>query len=118
MAAANRYLETTYLPAYNGEFTQPPREEGSAFVACRDLGVLDDILCERFERTVRKDNCVQFEGLTLQLPADRHRCHYVKVKVKVLRRTDGTLSIQHGPRVLARYDAKGQQILNETGAAA
>ena len=118
MAAANRYLETTYLPAYNAEFTQPPREEGSAFVACRDLGVLDGILCERFERTVRKDNCVQFEGLTLQLPADRHRCHYVKVKVKVLRHTDGTLSIHHGPRVLARYDAKGQQILNETGAAA
>ena len=32
MAAANRYLDTTYLPAYNAEFTQPPQEEGSAFV--------------------------------------------------------------------------------------
>ena len=56
MAAANRYLETTYLPACNGEFTQPPREEGSAFVACRILGVLDDILCERevLPRNVRR----------------------------------------------------------------
>ena len=49
-AAANRYLQETYLPAYNAEFTQPPREPGSAFVACRDRGILDDVLCEHFER--------------------------------------------------------------------
>ena len=118
MAAANRYLEKTYLPAYNAEFTQPPREAGSAFVECRNLSILDDILCERFERTVRKDNCVQFEGLTLQIPADRHRCHYVKVKVKILRLTDGSLSIHHGPRVLARYDAQGQELTEEMPIAA
>ena len=112
------YLAETYLPTYNAEFTQPPPEEGSAFVACRDLTVLDDILCERFERTVRKDNCVHFEGLVLQIPADRHRCHYVKVKVKVLRYTDGTLSIHHGPRELARYDAQGQGISDELPIAA
>jgi len=118
MEEANKYLAKTYLPTYNAEFTQPPPEEGSAFVACRDLSVLDDILCERFERTVRKDNCVHFEGLVLQIPADRHRCHYVKVKVKVLRYTDGTLSIQHGPRELARYDAQGQGISDELPVAA
>jgi len=118
MEEANKYLAETYLPTYNAEFTQPPPEEGSAFVACRDLSVLDDILCERFERTVRKDNCVHFEGLVLQIPADRHRCHYVKVKVKVLRYTDGTLSIQHGPRELARYDAQGQGISDELPVAA
>jgi len=118
MKEANMYLAETYLPTYNAEFTQPPPEEGSAFVACRDLSVLDDILCERFERTVRKDNCVHFEGLVLQIPSDRHRCHYVKVKVKVLRYTDGTLSIQHGPRELARYDAQGQGISDELPIAA
>ena len=64
MAAANRYLQETYLPAYHAEFTQPPREPRSAFVACRDRGILDDGLCEQFERTVRKDNGVPFEGLT------------------------------------------------------
>ncbi len=64
---------------------QPPPEDGSAFVACRDLSVLDDILGERFERTVRKDNYVHFEGRVLQIPADRHRCHYVKAKIRVLR---------------------------------
>ncbi len=82
---ANTHLAETYLPAYNVEFTQPPPEDGSAFVACRDLSVLDDILGERFERTVRKDNYVHFEGRVLQIPADRHRCHYVKAKIRVLR---------------------------------
>ena len=29
--AANRYLEKVYRPAFNAEFQQPAREEGSAF---------------------------------------------------------------------------------------
>lgn len=79
MEAANRYLEETYRPAFNAEFRQPAMEEGSAFVPWLG-GALDDILCEQFERTVGHDNCVRFEGLALQIPADRYRCHYVKPK--------------------------------------
>lgn len=107
MAAANDYLRDVYRPAFNQEFAQPALEEGSAFVAWVG-GNLDDSLCEQFERTVGKDNCVRFEGLSLQIPADRHRCHYVKVQVRVHRYLDGTLAIFHGPRLLARYDANGQ----------
>ncbi len=81
--------------------------------ACSDRVALDDILCEQFERVVGKDNCVQFENLMLQIPPDRHRHHYMKVKVKVLGHTDGTLSIKHGPRRLARYDTLGQVLTNE-----
>ena len=80
--------------------------------------MLEDILCEHYQRVVGKDNCVRFEGLVLQIPADRHRYHYVKTKVKVLHHTDGTLSIQHGPRVLAKYDALGQQLADEIPVAA
>ncbi len=84
------------------------REQVSrAFVAWVG-GTLDDILCERFERQVGSDNCVSFEGMKLQIPADCHRCHYVKVKVAVLRRADGTLDIFRGPRKLADYEADGQ----------
>ena len=75
--SANQYLTETYLPAYNAEFTQPPPKERSTVVECQDLPVLDDIMCECYEHSVRKDNCVHFEGLVLQIPADRHRCHYV-----------------------------------------
>jgi transposase len=107
MIAANRYLAQTYRPAFNAEFMQPPMEEGSAFVAWIG-GPLKDILCERFERQVGADNCVSFEGMKLQIPADRHRCHYVKVKVRVLRRIDGSLAVCHGPRLLAEYTPDGR----------
>jgi hypothetical protein len=106
MAAANHYLRDVYRPAFNAEFAQPPLEEGTAFVPFLG-GSLDDILCEYFERTVGKDNCVRFEGLTLQIPSDRHRCHYVKAKVRVHRYQDGSMAIFHGPRRLAAYDAQG-----------
>ena len=41
------------MPTYNAEFYKPAREDGSVFVACRSLTVLDDTLCEHHERTVR-----------------------------------------------------------------
>lgn len=105
MTAANRYLKQVYMPAFNAEFMQPAMEEGSAFVAYvgRDLS---DILCEQHERVVGNDNCVSFGGKKLQIPKDGARFHYVKVKVRVHHYTDGQMAIFHGPRCLARYDAK------------
>ena len=117
LAAANRYIAEVYLPAFNAEFMQPARDDGSAFVALGDPGILDDILCQEYERVVRSDNCVRFDGLTLQTPPDRHRCHYIKAKVKVPRHMDGVISISHGPRRLARYRADGQVLNDELPAA-
>jgi hypothetical protein len=105
--AANHYLEHVYRPAYNAEFALAASELGSAYVPY--IGpALADILCEQFERTVGRDNCVSFEGLTLQLPADRHRHHYVKAKMRVHRYVDRCLAVFHGPRKLAHYDAAGR----------
>jgi len=108
MAAANRYLHKRYRGAHNREFAVRAAEPASAFV--RFIGAnLGDILCERFERTVGNDNCVRFEALSLQIPADQHRAHYVKVRINVHRYEDGTLAIFHGPRCLARYSAAGKE---------
>jgi transposase len=112
MEEANRYLQRTYRPAHNAEFRQPPLEEGSGFVECV-VPNLDDILCEQHDRGVGRDNCVTFEGKKLQIPADRHRCHYIKATVRVHRYLDNTMAIFHGPRKLANYDANG--ILIENG---
>ena len=112
---ANRYVAQVYLPAFNAEFKKPALEEGSAFVAWIG-GSIDDVLCEHAERTVNADNCVSFERLTLQIPANRYRCHYVRVKVQVHRYLDGSLAIFHGPRKLADYDSRGKPI-NESEAA-
>ena len=117
IGAANRYLERRYRPAFNAEFAVPAAEAGSAFVDFIG-GNLEQILCEHFERTVGNDNCVRFEGLILQIPADRHRVHYVKAKVRVHRYSSGTLAIFHGPRCLARYHSSGKEIKVKLKAAA
>jgi transposase len=109
LAAANRYLARKYRPAFNAEFAVPARETGSAFVPWIG-GNLDDILCEQVERTVGHDNCVRYENLFLQLPADRHRCHYVKARVRVHRYPDGRLAVFHGPRRLADYNPAGKPL--------
>jgi transposase len=106
MEAANRYLKKIYQPAFNKEFRLEALEKGSAFVPW--IGThIEDILCEHHERTVTSDNCVSFEGKTLQIPADKYRCHYVRVKIKVHRYINGSLAIFHGPRRLADYDENG-----------
>jgi transposase len=112
---ANRYLAQVYMPAFNAEFKKPALEEGAVFVPWIG-GNIDDILCEHFERTVNADNCVSFERLNLQIPSNRYRCHYVRVKVQVHRYLDGSLAIFHGPRKLADYDLWGK-LRNESEAA-
>ena len=109
MAGANRYLETHYRRAHNSGFAVRAAEPASAFVEFIGTN-LGDILCEHFERTVGNDNSVRFDALSLQIPADRHRAHYVKAKVTVHRYGDGTLAIFHGPRCLARYNQAGKEV--------
>lgn len=106
MEAANRFLAETFLPEHNRRFRDAPGEADSAFVAWtgRDLA---DILSVQEERVVGNDNTVRYERRVLQIPADRHRHHYVKCKVRVHEYTDGRLAVFHGPRCLARYQADG-----------
>ena len=107
MKEANRYLTEVYMPSHNAEFMHPALEQGTAFIPW--LGTnLDDTLCEQHERTVSHDNCVSFEGKTLQIPRDEYRCNYIRVKVRIHLYTDGSMAIFHGPRKLADYDCNGQ----------
>ena len=43
----------------------------------------------------------------------RHRCHFVKTKVRAHRYSNDTLAVFHGPRRLADYTATGQLITKE-----
>jgi len=116
MAEANRFLAQSFLPEHNARFARPAEDAGSAFVPF--TGNLEDILCVREERVVGKDNTVRFLGRCLQIPADRHRHHYVKARVRVHAYPDGALAVFHGPRCLARYDADGTPIQAEQRSAA
>ncbi len=79
---------------------------------------IEDILCEQFERTVGNDNCVRFNGLILQIPPDKYRYHYVRVKVRVHCYPDGNLAIFHGQRKLATYNSQGKEVESENKKAA
>lgn len=105
MAEANRFLKEVFWPAHNARFARPAEDTGSAFVAF--AGDLADILCVQEERVVSNDNTLRYKGRTLQIPADRHRHHYVKARVRVHEYPDTTLAVFHGPRCLARYRADG-----------
>ena len=109
MAAANQYLTTQFIPAYNQRFASPAAEPGTAFIPW--IGSpLAEILCVQEERVVANDNTVRYQGRSLHIPQDPHRFHYVRVTVRVHDYPDGTLAVFHGPRCLARYDAEGRLI--------
>jgi hypothetical protein len=106
MQAANRYLDEVYRVAYNREFTVPSTLSGTAYVPL--IGCyLPDILCEQHERKVDNDNCVSFECMSLQIPSDPYRHHYVRTTVRVHRYVDDTMAVFHGPRKLCAYDDRG-----------
>ena len=108
---ANVYIRDVYMPAFNEEFAVTPEESASMFVPW--VGTpLQDTLCEQYERTVGNDNCVKFDGMTLQIQPDKYSFHYVKVKVRVHRYTNKTIAIFHGHRKLASFNSKGKEVSN------
>ena len=113
IATANEYIREVYLPMHNKLFARPaqiPQESG--FVKVRDPETLVDVLCVQQPRVVARDNTVSYERRLLQLPQSPTRPHYVKANVRVHEYPDGTLAIFHGPRQLARYTAKGEEIVD------
>ncbi len=104
MEAANAYLAAEFLPAYNRKFAVEAKEEGSAFIEWLPGNLsLADILCIQEQRTVNKDNTVQYKGKILQIAANRYRCHYIKAKVTVHEYANGELRIFYGPRCIGCY---------------
>jgi hypothetical protein len=111
MKQANVYIRDVYLPAFNDEFAVSAEESASMFVPWAGTPI-QDILCEQYERTVGNNNCVKFDALTLQIPADKYRFHYVKVKIRVHRYPNGNIAIFHGHRKLAAFNPKGKEVSN------
>jgi transposase len=110
MAAANRFLAEVFIPEHNRRFREPPAEPGTAFAPWANRQSLADILCIQEERIVGNDNTVRYLGRVLQIPADKHRRHYVKCKVRVHHYPDRHLAIFHGPRCLARFHHDGKPV--------
>lgn len=109
LEAANRYLEEQFVPDYNARFAVPPAEDGSAFIPYAGRP-LEDILCVQEKRQVGRDNCVVWKGISLQIPPQPHRHHYVRATVSVHEYPDGRFAIFDGPGCLARFEPTGKPI--------
>ncbi len=107
--AANCFLREQFVPDYNARFAVPAAEQGSAFIAYAGRP-LEDILCIQESRQVGRDNCVAWNGISLQIPPQRHRHHYVRATVRVHQYPDRQLAIFDGPSCLARFDPNGRPI--------
>lgn len=79
---ANGFLKNDFWPRFNANFFVPAPEAGSALVPLMGVDI-QEIFCMQEMRTVQADNSVTYRGKTLQIPAHKHRCHFVRAKVRV-----------------------------------
>ena len=107
--AARHYLKTQFIPSFNKRFSVEPRDTKSAFISYVGND-LKEVLSQHYERIVTNDNCVSFEGVTLQIPQSEFRNHFVKCRVQIHRYTDSSMTIFYGQHCLGRYTSNGQLI--------
>jgi len=107
---ANAYLRRHFIGRMNRSFRKKAREEGTAFIPCR-VGNLEEIFSVQTERTVNRDNTVEYQGRVLQIAPVRWRSSLAKCIVKVCEQLDGRLVVRYGPHVVATFDQKEGQTI-------
>ena len=107
VAAANRYLHSRFLPAFNAEFGRPPADPTSAFVPLGRVE-LDQILCVEDQRVGGRDNVVTAGLVPLQLAKQPGRRTCAGLHVLVRHHLNGQHSVWYGARCLGRFTPQGQ----------
>ena len=104
---ANAFLEQEYRVKFNGRFQVRSRQEGTAFVplGSQDLNLVFSI---HSQRVVNRDHTVSFQDMKLQMERVKWKASLTGCQVIVHRHLDESLSITHGPHLVARYTASGE----------
>jgi len=111
--AANAFLRERYIAEFNGKFTAPAREKGTAFRKTSRTD-LNWIFTVQTERVVEKDNTVAIVERRWQLEKSRFRSSLAGCTVTIHEHMDTTVSIRYGPHVVGRYRADGQPLEKES----
>jgi len=106
---ANRFLRDTYIPEFNSKFTVPAAESGTAFMPIQRQD-LDRVFAIQHERTVNKDNTIQFENHIWQLHQTPLRATLAGCHVHIYEHIDQTFTVAYGPHLLARFAADGEPL--------
>jgi transposase len=106
LEAANKFLSEHYVAEFNRKYQVPAPQRGTAFLPCPRRN-LDVVFSQQFERTVDKDNTVDFHDLVLQIEPVGWRGTMAGCKVVIHQHPDTTLTLTVGPRRVGNYTAKG-----------
>jgi hypothetical protein len=107
---ANSFLREQYIEEFNGQFSVPAAEKGTAF---RRTGRsdLNWIFSVQTERVVGKDNTVAIRERLWQIDKSRFRHSLAGTTVTIHEHLDETVSIRYGPHVVGRYRADGEKLV-------
>lgn len=103
---ANRFL-TSFVERFNARFAVAAEEPGLVYRPLTPDSDLERILSFRYQRTVARDNTVQFEGRFIQIPPGPGRRSYFAARVWVHEFLDGSRGVWHQGRWLTRVKAGG-----------
>src|SRR5258705_1074750 len=104
---ANGFLRERYIGEFNGKFSAPAAEKGTAFRRT-SRSDLNWIFTVQTERVVAKDNTVAIAERNWQLEKSRFRSSLAGCTVTIHEHLDGTVSIRYGPHVVGRYRASAE----------
>ena len=94
-----------FLPRYDARFAVPPSQPGVAYRQPEAGVCLQGILCFKYQRTVVRDNTVKLGEHTLQLLPTLERSSYVRARVEVQERLDGSLVVAYQGMLIATSPA-------------
>ncbi len=100
---ANTFLLTEFLPWYNTKYTHPAE---SAYMPLPTDKNPDTVFCVKKERTVNKDNTIQFQGQVIQLPPSQNALSLANRKVDVCLLEDNRLFILYKNSILIESKLK------------
>jgi hypothetical protein len=94
-----------FLPQYNRRFSKPPVK---ALPAWQKLETrrLEQSLCFKYQRTVAKDNTVQFSGALFQIPRQSPHRSYANKRIQLHVLLDGSVELFYQGEKIVRFDSK------------
>ena len=94
-----------FLPRYNQRFAVPAAQPGSAYRQPGQGFNPDEVFCFKYRRTVGRDNVVRFGEHRLQIMPTNGRLSYVRARVELHERMDGSLAVYYQGQCLATKPA-------------
>jgi hypothetical protein len=107
LAAANRFLERTFLPEFNRRFTVSPVQAADLHRRLPPGTALERILALHHERQVQNDGTVRWENRWLQVAARHRPLGLAGRRVTVCQQLDGQLRLLYAGRNLSWTELPG-----------